>query len=79
MLAGLVNEEQAFESLLAGLGVSTPTRENIVKLFHPFGYDITFAKADIMQVIGITATSATELMRKMKEFKLIESAKGRGV
>ena len=75
---GLQGKKQAFESLLAGLGVSAPTRENMLKLFQRFGFDSAFARADVMQVTGITATPATELMRKMKESKLIESAKGRG-
>lgn len=43
-----------------------------------FGVDTIFARADVMKVTGLTATPATELMRKMKEAKLIESAKGRG-
>ena len=75
---GLQDKKQAFESLLAGLGVSAPTRKNILKLLQHFGFDTSFARADVMQVVGITATPATELMRKMKEAKLIESAKGRG-
>lgn len=61
-----------------GLGVGVPTRENMLKLFQHFGFGIAFARADVMQVTGITATPATELMRKMKEAKLIESTKGRG-
>ena len=75
---GLQDKKQAFEGLLAGLGMTTPTKENILKLFQHFGFDTVFARADVMQVTGITATPATELMRKMKEAKLIGSAKGRG-
>lgn len=75
---GLQDKKQAIESLLAGLGFSAPTRENILKLFQHFGFDIAFARADVMQVTGITATPAAELMRKMKEANLIESTKGRG-
>lgn len=75
---GPQEKKQAFESLLAGLRASVPTRENITKLYLHFGFDTVFARADVMEVIGITATPATELMRKMKEAKLIESAKGRG-
>ena len=74
----LQNEKQAFESLLAGLTVSTPTKDHMLKLFRNFGFDTIFARADVMQVTGITATPATELMRKMKEAKLIMRAKGRG-
>lgn len=75
---GLQEKKQAFENLLLGLGVSTPTKENILKLFQHFGFDTVFARADVMQITGITATPATELMRKMKNARLIESAKGRG-
>ena len=75
---GLQDEKQVFESLLTDLTVSIPTRENIIKLFQHFGFNTVFSRADVMQVIGITATPATELMRKMKKAKLIESAKGRG-
>ena len=71
-------KKQAFESLLAGLGTSAPTKENILKLFQHFGFDTVFARTDVMRVAGITATPATELMRKMKAANLIESAKGRG-
>ena len=74
----LQNEKQTFESLLAGLTVSTPTKDHMLKLFRNFGFDTIFARADVMQVTGITATPATELMRKMKEAKLIVRAKGRG-
>lgn len=75
---GLQDEKQAFERLLMGLEVSTPTRENILKLFLHFGFDNAFARVDVMKVTGITATPATELMRKLKAAKLIVSAKGRG-
>ncbi len=75
---GLQIKKQAFESLLAGLGTSAPTKENILKLFQHFGFDTVFARTDVMRVAGITATPATELMRKMKAANLIESAKGRG-
>ena len=50
----------------------------MLKLFRNFGFDTIFARADVMQVTGITATPATELMRKMKDAKLIVRAKGRG-
>ena len=75
---GLQDEKQACERLLMGLEVSTPTRENILKLFLHFGFDNAFARVDVMKVTGITATPATELMRKLKAAKLIVSAKGRG-
>ena len=75
---GLQDKKQALERLLTGLSANAPTKENILKLYMNFGVDTIFARADVMKVTGLTATPATELMRKMKEAKLIESAKGRG-
>lgn len=49
-----------------------------MKLYLHFGLDTIFARADVMKVTELTATPATELMRKLKEAKFIESAKGRG-
>jgi hypothetical protein len=39
----LQNEKQAFESLLVGLEVSTPTRDHMLNLFRYCGFDISFA------------------------------------
>ncbi len=75
---GLQNKKQAFESRLADLDVSTPTKNNILKLFQYFGFDTAFARADVMRVTELTATPATDLMRKMKDAGLIVSTDGRG-
>lgn len=75
---GLQEKKQAFETMIAGLDISAPTKENIMKMHLHFGFDTVFARADVMKVTGLTATPATELMRKLKNSKLIESAKGRG-
>mgnify|MGYP001658673903 CR=1 FL=1 len=64
--------------MISGLNVSTPTRENIFKLYDNFGFDVIFARADVMKITRLTATPASELMRKLKGNNLIESAKGRG-
>ncbi|WP_418746778.1 ATP-binding protein [Frisingicoccus sp.] len=75
---GLYEKKQAVEAMISGLNVSTPTRENIFKLYDNFGFDVIFARADVMKITGLTATPASELMRKLKGNNLIESAKGRG-
>lgn len=64
--------------LISNLNVSTPTKENIMKIYMRFDFDTVFARADVMNVTGLTATPATELMRKLKNNKLIESTKSRG-
>lgn len=58
------------------LNVSTPTKENMKKIFSHFGYDTMFTRADVMMVTGLTATPASELMRKMRNNGLIISVMG---
>ncbi|WP_302325666.1 ATP-binding protein [Enterocloster lavalensis] len=74
----LQEKKQAFEVMVADLNVSAPTKENIMKMFRHFGFDTVFARADVMKVTGLTATPATELMRKLKNREMIERVKGRG-
>lgn len=75
---GLQEKKQAFEALIADLDMSTPTKENILKVYLNFGFDTVFARVDVMNATNLTATPATELMRKLKNNKLIEKAEGRG-
>ena len=49
-----------------------------MKMFQHFGFDTVFARAYVMKVTGLTATPATELMRKLKNREMIERVKGRG-
>ncbi|WP_368271182.1 ATP-binding protein [Enterocloster lavalensis] len=74
----LQEKKQAFEVMVADLNVSAPTKENIMKMFQHFGFDTVFARADVMKATGLTATPATELMRKLKNREMIERVKGRG-
>ena len=53
-------------------------KKNIMKMYLHFGFDTVFARADVMKVTELTATPATELMRKLKNSELIARAKGRG-
>ncbi len=75
---GFQEKKQAFEMLISSFNFSTPTKENIMKMYLHFGFDIVFARTDVMNVTGLTATPATELMRKLKNNELIEHVKGRG-
>ena len=75
---GLEEKKQAFAEYLTNMGVSAHTRENILKLYQQFGENVLFARADVMETVGITATPASELLRKMKDSGLIESGENRG-
>lgn len=72
------SEKEAFETLLFELKAKKPTKETALKLFRQFGFDLAFARADIMALAGITSTPAGELIKKLKEAKLIEAVSGKG-
>mgnify|MGYP003371481275 FL=1 len=75
---GLQEKKQAFDARISGLDFSMPTKQNILKIYRHFGFDIIFARADVMKVTGITATPATALMKKLKEAELIEPVRNHG-
>lgn len=74
----LQDKKQVFEELLLALDFTTPTKSNILKVFTQVGTETAFARADVMEFTGLTATPATELMRKMKANNLIKSTAKRG-
>ena len=75
---GLQEKKQAFDARISGLDFSMPTKQNILKIYRHFGFDIIFARADVMKVTGITATPATALMKKLREAELIEPVRNHG-
>ena len=74
----LQDKKQVFEELLLALDFTTPTKSNILKVFTLVGTETAFARADVMEFTGLTATPATELMRKMKANNLIKATAKRG-
>ncbi|MDO4304481.1 MAG: ATP-binding protein [Bacillota bacterium] len=75
---GLQEKKQAFEVLISNLKISKPTKNNMLKIYMHFGSDTDFARADVMEITGLTSTPASELMRKLKSAGLVERARGRG-
>ena len=75
---GVSDVKQAFEQQLDSLSFSSSTRKNIDTLYNAFGSKTVFGRAEIMQITGITASPAGELVRKMKNAGLIETVSGQG-
>ncbi len=69
---------QLFETLLWGLKSKMSTKETAIKLFHEFGFDLAFARAEIMELAGVTSSPAGDLIKKLKEAGLIEAVSGQG-
>ena len=54
------------------------TKQHIYKLFSVFGYDKFFGRTEVMNVLKITASPSSELIKKMLESELIYPMKGKG-
>ena len=60
------------------LGLSPRTKQNIEKLYGVMGYNSVFGRSDIMNVVGITPSPASELIKRMLACGIIEPVKGYG-
>ena len=75
---GVSGAKQAFEQRLDLLFFTSSTRKNIETLYQAYGTEKVFGRAEIMQITGITASPAGELVRKMKNTGLIVAVSGQG-
>ena len=71
-------KNQLFETLLLGLKAKASTKETMLRLYHKFGFDAAFARADIMKLAGVTSSPAGALIDKLKSAGLIEPVTGQG-
>ena len=60
------------------LGLSPRTKQNIEKLYSVIEYNNVFGRREIMDVLGITPSPASELIKKMLASRIIEPVKGYG-
>ena len=54
------------------------TARHIRELFAHFGYDLFFGRSDVMRVLNISASPASDLIKKMREADMIQSVLGKG-
>ena len=59
-------------------GLSLRTKQNIEKLYGVIGYNTVFGRGEVIEVLGITASPASELIKKMLTSGIIEPVKGYG-
>lgn len=58
--------------------VSNKTKQHIQNLFKRYGYDKFFGRTEVMQILSITASPASVLIKKMLDMKIIYPIKGKG-
>ncbi|MCR5836434.1 MAG: hypothetical protein K6G88_08000 [Lachnospiraceae bacterium] len=58
--------------------LSSKTKQHIRDLFLEFGYERFFGRSDVQNIIGITASPSSALLKRMLELDLIYPMKGKG-
>jgi len=71
-------KKQLIEQHIEMLKVNKSSKKKILALFAVVGFEQSFGRTDISQIIGITVSPAGELIKKMKIAGLIETVKGLG-
>lgn len=59
-------------------GFNTKTENHIIALRETFSNRVVFGRSDVMKVIGIKSSRASELIKEMYELGIIEPVKGYG-
>ncbi|MBR6402493.1 MAG: Fic family protein [Eubacterium sp.] len=58
--------------------ITNKTKQNIQRLFDEYGFDCFFGRTEVMNILKITASPASELIKKMRDLDIIYSMKGKG-
>ena len=58
--------------------IGAKTTGHIHALFESFGYERIFGRSDVMAVLGLTATPASTLIRKMTDAQIVIPVSGLG-
>lgn len=66
----------AIRDYILTLDVNSISKNNIISLLNEFGILKTFTRNDVMNQLHITASPASEIIRKLKKYDLIERVKG---
>ena len=76
--AGKQDIQTQMQDIQISGSLTSKTKAHIVALFHAFGYNTIFGRTDAMMILGITASPASELLRKMLGIGLIRPVTGKG-
>ncbi|SDW88728.1 hypothetical protein SAMN05216391_1225 [Lachnospiraceae bacterium KHCPX20] len=58
--------------------LSSKTKQHIRDQFCEFGYDRFFGRTDVQNILGLTASPSSALLKRMLELDLIYPMKGKG-
>ena len=58
--------------------ITNKTKQHIHQLFEEFGYERFFGRTEVMNILQITASPASALIKKMLDSEIIYPMKGKG-
>ena len=58
--------------------IGNKTKQHILSLFYEYGYEKFFGRSEVMQLLGITASPASALIKKMIDSGIIYPIKDKG-
>ena len=67
-----------YELILEENNIQEKTRKNMVNLYRAFQLEHIFSRQDVMDILKITSSTASVLIKKMKACGIIEPVKGIG-
>lgn len=76
--AGHSEENRSINEVIDSLNLGKTTKTKMKMLYSNIGENVIFSRPEVMEIVGITASPASELIRKMKQYGLIEKVQGRG-
>lgn len=71
------DKKQYIEKLIAS-GLTKKTATNAVKLFYEFGFEKLFSRSDVLDILEITVTPASTLLKKLVDLGITEAVSGMG-
>jgi len=76
------DSKQDIQEIKQDIGIpnelSSKTKQHIRDLFCEFGYDRFFGRTDVQNILGLTASPSSALLKRMLELNLIYPMKGKG-
>lgn len=74
------NEKPDIEMIISekAVGLSLKTKEHIRHIFEVVGFEDIFGRQAVMEITGLKAATASELIKKLKTLEIIENVSGFG-
>ena len=72
------DEKPSIRSMLAGLRLTRPTCENIMRLYEAFGTTEVFGRSRVMSVAELSNGPAGELIKTLLAHRLVDTVVGQG-